>query len=68
MILTTVFDRVVDNEEYNHMTPDSLAICFNVTLCKPPTLASFDNMQHTLSLVKHCILHVSDMAVCPPPQ
>ncbi|KAG8973086.1 rho GTPase-activating protein [Tulasnella sp. 425] len=50
-------DMVVDNEEYNHMTPDSLAICFNVTLCKPPTLASFDNMQHTLSLVKHCILH-----------
>ncbi|KAG8909517.1 rho GTPase-activating protein [Tulasnella sp. 417] len=50
-------DLVVDNEEHNHMTPDSLAICFNVTLCKPPTLASFDNMQHTLSLVKHCILH-----------
>ncbi|KAG9018257.1 rho GTPase-activating protein [Tulasnella sp. 427] len=50
-------DLVVDNEEYNHMTPDTLAICFNVTLCKPSTLASFDNMQHTLSLVKHCILH-----------
>ncbi len=60
----TAKPSVVDVEDQNQMSPDALAICFNVTLCRPPSLASFNNMQQTLALVKHCIIHVCDQLYC----
>lgn len=47
------------------MTPDSLAICFAMSLCKPPGSSTMNNMGQSLSLIKNCIMHVGDVASSP---